>query len=55
MSVIRYLLDENVDPLFRTELLKREPDMVVWRIGDPTTPPSGTLDLAIRHLPPTPH
>ncbi len=44
MSVIRYLLDENVDPIFRTQLLKREPDMVVWRIGDPTTPPNGMLD-----------
>lgn len=44
MSVVRYLLDENVDPLFRVQLLKHEPDMVVWRIGDPTTPPPGTID-----------
>lgn len=44
MSLIRYLLDENVDPLFRTQLLNHEPEMVVWRIGDPTTPPRGTLD-----------
>ncbi len=47
MSTNRYLLDKNVDPLFLTELLKREPGMVVWRIGDPTTPPSDTLDPAI--------
>ena len=44
MSTIRYLLDENVDPLFRTELLRYEPEMVVWRIGDPTTPSRGTSD-----------
>ena len=47
MSLIRYLLDENVDPLFRTELLRQEPRMVVWRIGDPNTPPSGTPDPII--------
>jgi hypothetical protein len=41
MTTIRYLLDENVDPLFRTELLRHEPEMIVWRIGDPTTPPRG--------------
>ena len=35
MSNIRYLLDENVDPLFRRELLKREPTLVVWSIGSP--------------------
>ena len=44
MSDIRYLLDENVDPLFRTELLRHEPTLVVWRIGDPGAPPTGTLD-----------
>lgn len=47
MSVIRYLLDENVDPLFRTELLRHEPTMVVWRIGDPTTPATGSPDPEI--------
>lgn len=44
MKTIRYLLDENVDPLFRTELLRREPEMVVWKIGDPTTPARGAAD-----------
>ena len=44
MRAIRYLLDENVDPLFRTELLRHEAEIVVWRIGDPTTPRRGTLD-----------
>jgi hypothetical protein len=35
MSDIRYLLDENVNPFFRAELLGREPKMVVWKIGVP--------------------
>ena len=47
MNGIRYLLDENVDPLFRTELLKREPNIVVWKIGDPGAPPRSTLDPVI--------
>ena len=47
MNDIRYLLDENVDPLFRTELLRREPSLVVWRVGDPGAPPGETLDPAI--------
>lgn len=44
MSDIQYLLDENVVPLFRTELLKREPALVVWIVGDPGAPQRGTLD-----------
>lgn len=31
--MIRYLLDEHVDPLFRNELLKSVPSLVVWRVG----------------------
>ncbi len=46
MSDIRYLLDENVNPLFRAELLKREPKLVVWKVGDPGAPPRGTPDPA---------
>lgn len=38
MSDIRYLLDENVNPLFRTELLKREPTLVIWKVGSPGAP-----------------
>ena len=47
MRNIRYLLDENVDPILRRELIRHEPELVVWRIGDPKTPPRGTLDPAI--------
>jgi len=44
VSIIRYLLDENVDPIYRRELLKREPTMIVWLVGTPGTSPRGTLD-----------
>ncbi len=44
---IRYLLDENVNPVLRTELLRREPRLTVWKIGDPGAPPKGTPDLDI--------
>ena len=44
MKTIRCLLDENVDPLYRHELLQREPTMVVWRVGDIGTPPEATPD-----------
>jgi len=35
VNEIRYLLDENVDPLIRKELVKKEPTLIVWKIGDP--------------------
>lgn len=47
MSPVFYLLDENVDPIYRTELLRRKPDLIVWKVGDPGAPPLGTLDPAI--------
>jgi hypothetical protein len=47
MSTLRFLLDENVHPLYRTELLKRERTMVVWRVGMVGVPPRGTPDPEI--------
>ena len=44
MNEIRYLLDENVDPLFRTELAKHEQKLVTWKVGDPGAPPTSTFD-----------
>ncbi len=41
---IRYLLDENVDPIYRTELLRRENRITVWRVGMLDAPPRGTSD-----------
>ncbi len=47
MSDIRYLLDENVGHLFRAALLKREANMIIWKIGDPGVPQKGTKDPEI--------
>lgn len=44
---VRFLLDENVDPLFRNALQSRQPGMVVWKVGDPGAPIRGTLDPEI--------
>jgi len=37
-------MDENLDPVYQIQLRRKEPDLVVWAIGDPNTPPKGTLD-----------
>lgn len=47
MSEIKYLLDEHVNSRLRKALKQLAPDIVVWRIGDPGTPPLGTLDPEI--------
>jgi hypothetical protein len=45
--MLKYLIDENVDPLYPTQLRRLQPELVVWMIGKPTTPPRGTLDPEI--------
>lgn len=47
MSKIRYLLDENVNPILRFELLRREPSLTVWQIGMLGAPDYGTPDPEI--------
>ncbi len=42
MTEIRYLMDENVNPL-----LRREPHLVVWQVGLLGSPEYGTLDPEI--------
>ncbi len=42
--MIKYLLDVNVGENLRKGLRARYPDMVVWRMGEPTTPPIDTQD-----------
>ena len=44
MSVIRYLLDENIDPVFLKGLNRRAPGIIVRHVGGPGAPPLGTLD-----------
>jgi len=41
---IKYLMDENLAPIYQIQLQRKEPNLVVWAIGDPNTPPKGTLD-----------
>lgn len=47
MSAIRFLLDEHIDPALRTQLIRHEPEMLVWIIGDPGAPDRGTSDQDI--------
>ena len=44
---LKYLMDENLDPIYQTQLRRKEPDLIVWAIGDPNTPSKGTLDPEI--------
>lgn len=45
--MICFLLDEHIDPRLRKQLLQREPNMIVWCIGDPAAPARGILDPEI--------
>ena len=44
---LKYLMDENLDPIYQTQLRRKEPDLIVWAIGDPNTPSKGTLEPEI--------
>ena len=44
---IQYLIDENVAPFYKRQLLKRNPDTRVYVVGDPGCPSRGTLDPEI--------
>jgi len=44
---IKYLMDENLPPIYQIQLRRKERDLVVWAIGDPNTPPKGILDPEI--------
>ncbi|NER52094.1 MAG: hypothetical protein F6J92_36725 [Symploca sp. SIO1A3] len=44
---IQYLLDEHIASLYRTQLMRQAPYLVVRMIGDPDAPPKGTLDPEI--------
>jgi hypothetical protein len=41
---MRYLLDEHIPPVYRTQLIRAAPDLEVWIVGDPGAPTRGTLD-----------
>ena len=44
---MRLLLDENMPPLYRQQLMRRDPDLVMRSVGDVDAPPLGTLDPEI--------
>jgi hypothetical protein len=44
---IKYLIDENINPLYPKQIKLKEPDIVVQVIGEPGIPPKGTLDPEI--------
>jgi hypothetical protein len=44
---IKYLLDEHISSLYRVQLVRREPELIVRIIGDPDAPSKGTLDPEI--------
>ena len=44
---IRYLLDEHLNPMYRSQLVRRNPELVVRIIGDLDAPPKGTADPEI--------
>ena len=39
-----YLVDENTAPALADQLRRRQPKMIVLKIGDEMAPPKGTLD-----------
>lgn len=44
---LQYLIDENVNPIYPNQIRQREPDIAVKVVGEPETPPKGTLDPEI--------
>lgn len=41
---LKYLLDENVDSIYRIQLQQQETSLIVWRVGTPGAPPIQTPD-----------
>lgn len=44
---LKYLIDENVDPIYTVQLRRLKTDLFVMAVGDLTTPQKGTLDPEI--------
>ena|SRR5438874_12308075 len=44
---LHYLIDENVDPLYKRQLIRKNSEVRVYAVGDPGCPPRGTLDPEI--------
>ena len=44
---LQYLIDENVNPIYPTQLRRREPNLVIKVVGETNTPPKSTKDPEI--------
>jgi hypothetical protein len=44
---LKYLLDENVDPSYKIQLIRLRQELSVWLVGEPNAPFRGTLDPEI--------
>lgn len=44
---LKYLIDENVNPIYANQIRLREPDIIIKVVGEPKTPPKSTLDPEI--------
>ncbi len=44
---LQYLLDENLEPSYKTQLQRRNRNIIMWVVGEPGVPPKGTLDPEI--------
>ena len=44
---LKYLIDENVNPLYPNQIKLKEPEIVIQVVGESGTPPKGTLDPEI--------
>lgn len=44
---LKYLIDENVDPIYSTQMRLKQPELNILVIGEPLTPPKGTKDPEI--------
>ncbi|MBF2017529.1 MAG: DUF5615 family PIN-like protein [Richelia sp. RM2_1_2] len=44
---LKYLIDENVNPLYPKQIRQREPSIIVKVVGELNIPPKGTLDPEI--------
>lgn len=44
---LKYLIDENVNPLYPNQIRLREPDILIKVIGEANIPSKGTLDPKI--------
>ncbi|KAB8316233.1 hypothetical protein SD81_023715 [Tolypothrix campylonemoides VB511288] len=44
---LKYLIDENVNPIYPNQIRLREPDILIKVVGEPKTPAKSTLDPEI--------